>query len=127
MKGAFDARGQVLCLDLPDQRLGGAEHEDQGLLVAQQRLDGLQMQLNLVRKRGKKKRRERLESHKATNMLVKQYQCTEEEIKAKFMMEISRSTSHEPVSHSYGVQMSKKKKALIFLMLARCERKNIRR
>lgn len=46
MKGAFDARGQVLCLDLPDQWLGGVEHEDQGLLVAQQRLDGLQMQLN---------------------------------------------------------------------------------
>lgn len=34
MKGAFDARGQVLCLDLPDQWLWGVEHEDQGLLVA---------------------------------------------------------------------------------------------
>lgn len=83
MKGAFDARSQVLCLDLPDQRLGGVEHEDQGLLVAQQRLDGLQMQLDLVKQR-KKKQKRRLESHKATNMLVKQYQCTEEEIKAKF-------------------------------------------
>lgn len=47
----FDAQGQVLCLDLPDQWLGGVKHEDQGLLVAQQRLDGLQMQLNLVRQK----------------------------------------------------------------------------
>ena len=59
MKGTFDAQGQVLCPDLPDQWLGGAEHEDQGLLVAQQRLDGLQMQLNLVRQKKKK-------SHKGT-------------------------------------------------------------
>lgn len=43
----LDARGKVLCLDLPDQWLGGVEHEDQWLLVAQQRLDGFQMQLNL--------------------------------------------------------------------------------
>lgn len=53
MKGTFNAPGQVLCLDLPDQWLGGVEHEDQWLLVVQQRLDGLQMQLNLVR--GEKK------------------------------------------------------------------------
>lgn len=51
MKGTFDAQGQVLCLDLPDQWLGGVKHEDQGLLVAQQRLDGLQMQLNLVKQK----------------------------------------------------------------------------
>ena len=49
MKGTFNAQGQVLCLDLPYQRLGGIEHEDQWLLVALQRLDGLQMQLNLDR------------------------------------------------------------------------------
>lgn len=47
MKGMLDARGKVLCLDLPHQWLGGVEHEDQWLLVAQQRLDGFQMQLNL--------------------------------------------------------------------------------
>lgn len=45
----LNARGQVLRLDLPDQWLGGVEHEHQWLLVAQQRLDGLQMQLNLIR------------------------------------------------------------------------------
>lgn len=49
MKGTFNAQGQVLCLDLPYQRLWGIEHEDQWLLVAQQRLDGLQMQLDLDR------------------------------------------------------------------------------
>lgn len=49
----LNAQGQVLCLDLPDQWLGGVEHEDQWLLVAQQRLDGLQMQLNLVRPKKK--------------------------------------------------------------------------
>lgn len=47
MKGTLDARGQVLRLDLPFQRLGGVENKDQGFLVAQQRLDGLQMELNL--------------------------------------------------------------------------------
>lgn len=47
MKGMLDARGKVLCLDLPHQWLGGVEHEDQWLLVAQQRLDGFQMQLKL--------------------------------------------------------------------------------
>lgn len=52
----FNARGQVLCLDLPDQWLGGVEHEDQWLLVALQRLDGFQMQLNLVRQKKEKKR-----------------------------------------------------------------------
>lgn len=50
----LNAQGQVLCLDLPDQWLGGVEHEDQWLLVAQQRLDGLQMQLNLVRPKKKR-------------------------------------------------------------------------
>lgn len=49
MKGTFNAQGQVLCLDLPDQWFGGVEHKDQWLLVAEQRLDGLQMQLNLER------------------------------------------------------------------------------
>lgn len=48
MKGMLNAQGQVLGLDLPDHWLGGVEHKDQWLLVAQQRLDGLQMQLNLV-------------------------------------------------------------------------------
>lgn len=62
MKGTLNARGQVLCLELPDQWLRGVEHEDQWLLVAQQRLDGLQMQLNLVRQKKKKG----LESHKGT-------------------------------------------------------------
>lgn len=57
----LNAQGQVLCLDLPDQWLGGVEHEDQWLLVAQQRLDGLQMQLNLVRPKKKG-----LESHEGT-------------------------------------------------------------
>lgn len=49
MKGMLNAWGEVLRLDLPDERLGGVEHEDQRLLVAQQRLDGLQMQLHLER------------------------------------------------------------------------------
>lgn len=49
MKGMFNAQGQVLRLDLPDQRLGGVEHEGQWLVVAQQRLNGLQMQLDLKR------------------------------------------------------------------------------
>lgn len=47
MKGMLNAWGEVLRLDLPDEWLGGVEHEDQRLLVAQQRLDGLQMQLHL--------------------------------------------------------------------------------
>ena len=51
MKGTLNAQGQVLCLDLPHQWLGGVEHEDQWLLVVQQRLDGLQMQLNLVQQK----------------------------------------------------------------------------
>lgn len=50
MKGTSDAQGQVLCLDLPDQWLGRVEHKDQGLLVVHQRLDGLQMQLDLGQK-----------------------------------------------------------------------------
>lgn len=43
IKGMLDAQSQVLCFDIPDQWLEGAEHEDQGLLVVQHRLDGLQM------------------------------------------------------------------------------------
>ena len=57
MKGMPDAQGKVLCLDLPDQWLGGVEHEGQWLLVAQQRLDGFQMQLNLEQQWKKKKKR----------------------------------------------------------------------
>lgn len=51
MKGMLNARGQVLRLDLPHQWLRGVEHKDKRLLVVQQRLDGLQMQLNLVKSR----------------------------------------------------------------------------
>lgn len=54
MKGMLNARGQVLRLDLPDQWLGGVEHENQRLLVAQHRLDGLEMQLDLVRPQNKR-------------------------------------------------------------------------
>jgi len=43
MKGMFDAQRQVLCLDIPDEWLGGVEHKDQGLLVVQHGLDGFQM------------------------------------------------------------------------------------
>lgn len=43
MKGMAHARGQVLRLDPPQQRLGGVEHEHQWLVVAQHRLDGLQV------------------------------------------------------------------------------------
>ena len=39
--------GELLCLDVPDDGLRGAQHEGEGLLVDQQRLDGLQMQLHL--------------------------------------------------------------------------------
>lgn len=56
MKGMPNAQGQVLCLDLPDQWLWGVKHKDQWLLVAQQRLDGLQMQLNLATPKEKKKK-----------------------------------------------------------------------
>lgn len=61
MKGMLNAWGEVLRLDLPDEWLGGVEHEDQGLLVAQQRLDGLQMQLHLERpkKRDRNQKEER--------------------------------------------------------------------
>lgn len=57
MKGMFDALGQLLCLDLPDHWLRGVENEDQGLLVEKQRLDGLQMQLHLVRQPYRNKQR----------------------------------------------------------------------
>lgn len=50
------AWGQVLCLDPPQQRLGGVEHKHQRLVVAQHRLDGLQMQLHLARVRGTESR-----------------------------------------------------------------------
>lgn len=56
MKGMLNARGQVLRLDLPDQWLGGVEHENQWLLVAQHRLDGLEMQLDLVRPQNERER-----------------------------------------------------------------------
>lgn len=49
----LNARGQVLCLDLPHQWLRGVEHKDKWLLVVQQHLDGLQVQLNLVKSRKK--------------------------------------------------------------------------
>lgn len=51
MKGMAHARGQVLRLDPPQQRLGGVEHEHQRLAVAQHRLDGREMQLHLARVR----------------------------------------------------------------------------
>lgn len=57
MKGMLNARGQVLRLDLPDQRLGGVEHENQWLLVAQHRLDGFEMQLDLVRPQNEREER----------------------------------------------------------------------
>lgn len=50
MKGVLDALGKLLGLDLPYQWLRGVEHEGQGLLVEQKRLDGLQMQLHLVKR-----------------------------------------------------------------------------
>lgn len=49
MKGMLNARGQVLCLDLPHQWLRGVEHKDKWLLVVQEGLDGLQVQLHLVK------------------------------------------------------------------------------
>lgn len=67
MKGMLNAWGEVLRLDLPDERLGGAEHEDQRLLVAQQRLDGLQMQLHLKgRKKGQNQKEEQDTGQKFT-------------------------------------------------------------
>lgn len=51
MKGMLNARGQVLRLDLPHQRLKGVEHKDKWLLVEQQRQDRLQVQLNLGKSR----------------------------------------------------------------------------
>lgn len=51
MKGMPNARGQVFCLDLPHQWLRRVEHKDKWLLVVQQCLDGLQVQLNLVKTR----------------------------------------------------------------------------
>lgn len=47
----LNARSQVLCLDRPHQWLRRVEHKDKRLLVVQQCLDGLQVQLNLVKSR----------------------------------------------------------------------------
>lgn len=55
MKGMLNAGGQVLCLDLPHQLLRGVEHKDKWLLVAQEGLDGLQVQLHLVKARKRRR------------------------------------------------------------------------
>lgn len=68
----LNARGQVLRLDLPDQRLGGVEHENQRLLVAQHRLDGLEMQLDLVRPQNKKGEESHTEEQRDTRETEKE-------------------------------------------------------
>lgn len=55
MKGMLNAGGQVLCLDLPHQLLWGVEHKYKWLLVAQEGLDGLQVQLHLVKPRKRRR------------------------------------------------------------------------
>jgi len=55
VEGVFDTRGQLLRLDLPEQRLRGVEDEDQGLLVDGQRLQGLQVERRLEQGAGSRR------------------------------------------------------------------------
>lgn len=87
----LDAQSQVLCFDIPDQWLGGAEHEDQGLLVVQHRLDGLQMQVNLARAK-KKKGGERGKRKREISALLPQVYWGSEKSKKHKSYEISQST-----------------------------------
>lgn len=100
MKGMLNARGQVLRLDLPDQWLGGVEHENQWLLVAQHRLDGLEMQLDLVRPQNKRGE----ESHGGTRRHQGEKKTTQDDVQVETQTltrnKISHGKSHYLSTHS---------------------------